>query len=93
MNEFKLFISGETARSEKIIADLDSFLEAKFGREYNLRIIDVIKSPHMALKDGILATPTLVKVNPPMKKVLGNFSDIGIALEKLGIHLLPKTPV
>ncbi len=92
MYEFKLFISGETDRTRKILADLGSFLTAEFGREYNLRVTDVIKDPQMAQEDGILATPTLVKANPPMKRIIGDLSDMGIVLERLCIHPPPNHP-
>jgi len=91
MNEFKLFISGETARSRKIVADLESILSVVFGSGYTLWIIDVIKNPLLAQEDGIMATPTLMKADPPMKRIFGDFCDIEKVLERLGIHLSPDT--
>lgn len=89
MNEFKLFISGENDRTRKIIADIGPCLTAVFGKEYTLSVVDVITNPHIATQEGILATPTLVKVSPPKKKVFGNFTDILNILEQLGFQLPP----
>ncbi|MBC8440413.1 MAG: hypothetical protein H8D87_12105 [Deltaproteobacteria bacterium] len=87
MDEFKLFISGETAKTDKIFSALEFCLTAVFGDAYSLQKIDVIKNPLMAQADGVMATPTLVRMNPPMKRVLGDFSDMTKILESLNIHM------
>ncbi len=92
MDEFKLFISGESAKTEKIITSLEFCLTAVFGNAYTLQKIDVIKNPLTAQEDGIMATPTLFRKTPPMKRVLGDFSDIAKILEHLNIHLPLNTP-
>jgi len=92
MDEFKLFISGETVANKKIFSDLERCLTLVFGDAYTLQMIDVIKNPLMAQADGIMATPTLVRMNPPMKRVLGDFSDRTKILESLDIHLPLDTP-
>lgn len=92
MDEFKFFISGETAGTQKIFSALEFCLTAVFGSAYTLQVIDVIKNPLMAQEDGIMATPTLVRMNPPMKRVLGDFSDITKIFASMDIHLPPNTP-
>ena len=92
MDEFKLFISGENTRTDTIFKGLEFCLTAVFGNAYTLQKIDVIKNPLMAQEDGIIATPTLVRMNPPMKRVLGDFSDMTKILASMDIYLPLNMP-
>ena len=50
--------------------------EEKFGGQYNLEIIDIIKSPQKIITDKVFATPTLIKVQPkPEIKIIGSFRN------------------
>ncbi|MBI4775337.1 MAG: circadian clock protein KaiB [Deltaproteobacteria bacterium] len=90
MFEFMLFISGQSARSRRIISDLESFLSDELGGQYTLRIVDVIEHPHIAQENGILATPTLLKTSPPPKRILGDLSGKRKVLDQLGLGPRPK---
>ena len=44
--------------------------------EHELEIVDLLKHPQRALADGIIVTPTLLKLLPlPVQRVIGNLSD------------------
>lgn len=90
MDEFKLFISGENAKTQHIFTTLEFCLTMVFGSAYTLQMVDVIKNPLMAQADGIMATPTLFRKTPPMKRVLGDFSDVEKILAQMDIHLPPN---
>jgi circadian clock protein KaiB len=90
MYEFRLYVSGEGGKSRRLISDLQSFLEAKLGGQYSLQIIDVAEGPHKAHGDEVLATPTLVKVNSPRKKVIGDLREMEKVFECLGIRPTPS---
>ncbi|MFH1156607.1 MAG: circadian clock KaiB family protein [Pseudomonadota bacterium] len=92
MNEFKMFIAVSTVKTRKIVSDIEIFLTMVFGKEYTLRVIEVIQDPQTAREDGILATPTLVKTKHPMTRVFGDFSDMKKVLKGLGISLPPDAP-
>ncbi|NJK85371.1 MAG: hypothetical protein HC906_04765 [Bacteroidales bacterium] len=54
---------------------LKSFLEANFNGEYSLETIDILTSPELAIKDNILASPTLIKEKPnPPKRIVGGLN-------------------
>ncbi len=54
---------------------------------YELIIHNVLINPEEAVKAGIIATPTLVKVEPePTKSVFGNLSDPQRILRGLGLE-------
>lgn len=71
---FRLFISGSTTATERILKNLHQFLEQSLNHPYTLKVIDVIQHPEAAELDQISATPTLVRVYPhPMRRIVGNF--------------------
>ena len=85
----KLYVTGQTANSEKAIQNLEDILRNELNALYSLEVIDVEKNPKLAEKDKILATPTLVKVlPPPVRKIVGDLSDKKKVL--LGLDLTPE---
>jgi circadian clock protein KaiB len=72
----KLYVTGQTASSQRAIANIRSLFGGPFGEEYDLVVIDVLEQPQLAEEDRILVTPTLIKqVPPPPRRVLGDLSD------------------
>lgn len=88
----KLYITGQTPRSERAIANLRRICDDAFGAEYELVIIDVLEQPHLAEADKIMVTPTLVKqIPPPARRVLGDLSDTGRVLSELRVESSPHS--
>jgi circadian clock protein KaiB len=90
MNKIKLrlYITGKTAKSERTIANLVKICERDLKGLYELQIIDILESPHLAENEKILATPTLIKeVPPPLRRVIGDLSNPEKVL--LGLDLSP----
>lgn len=53
----------------------------------SLEVIDCLSEPLRALGDGILVTPTLVKLNPlPAQTIIGTLSDAAALAAALGIE-------
>lgn len=72
----KLYISGNTLRSRRAIANLQAFCDRELPDKSIVEIIDVMKSPEIAEVEKILITPTLVKVSPePQERIIGDLSD------------------
>ena len=82
----KLYIAGNTPNSLRALKMLKNIMEQEFKGVYALKVIDVIKNPHLAEEDKILAIPTLSKVLPlPVRRIIGDLSDrekvlIGLSL-------------
>ncbi len=86
MYELKLYVIGRTPKSVDVIEELVRLLEDALDGHYDLEVIDIIESPELAEKDGILATPTLEKVSPePVRKIIGDLSDKERVLLVLGL--------
>jgi circadian clock protein KaiB len=72
----KLFVTGQTPRSELAIENLHRICEEEFQNEYELIVIDISQHPQLAEDDKILATPTVIKeLPPPIRRIIGALSD------------------
>jgi circadian clock protein KaiB len=83
---FRLYVAGETRNSRMAVANLAEIRQAYRLDHYELEIIDILKDPLVAIRDGILVTPTLVRLCPePVCKIVGNLSERSIVLQALGL--------
>jgi circadian clock protein KaiB len=86
-HRFKLYVTGETPRSARAIANLRRICADALPEAHEIAIIDVLEQPHLAEQDRVLVTPTLIKeVPPPARRVLGDLSDAEQVLWGLQIH-------
>ena len=88
----KLYITGQTPRSQRAIANLRRICEGELRGLYEMVVIDVLERPQLAEDEKILATPTLVKELPlPIRRIIGDLSDTDRVL--IGLDLLPAPPM
>jgi circadian clock protein KaiB len=74
---FILYISSQTSNSIQAEANLKALCLANFPDNHHIEIVDVFQHPQRALADGIIVTPTLVKLAPgPKQVIMGNLSNI-----------------
>lgn len=84
MNEFKLYVSGNSAYTLDIITRFETFLNTKFPGKYTLIVVDVIENPHLAEDDEIIITPTLIRVAPqPTRRITGDIEGHELTFEML----------
>jgi circadian clock protein KaiB len=85
----RLYVSGNAPNSVCAIANAKAFCAEHFASRHHLEIVDLLAQPLRALEDGILVTPTLVKLAPlPVQRVIGNLSDTHQLLLALRGHAL-----
>lgn len=66
----------DVAHHEAIINELHSTLEATYGHNGILEVIDVLSMPEKAVENDVFATPMLVRKLPqPIKKLLINIAS------------------
>ncbi|HEX5271778.1 MAG TPA: circadian clock protein KaiB [Gemmataceae bacterium] len=86
----KLYVTGQTPRSLRAIANLRALCEEELKGEYELFVIDVLERPQLAEDEKILATPTVVKELPtPMRRIIGDLSDSERVLLGLDLRTVP----
>jgi len=80
--KFRLYLSLPTPTSLRARSDLDAILAGlgDCARNISIETIDVTAHPLKGLRDGIIATPTLIRCGgghtlPP---IVGDFSDSGL---------------
>jgi circadian clock protein KaiB len=74
--ELRLYIAGQTPRSQAAISNLKKICDEHAGANYRIEVIDLLKNPALAKDHQILAIPTLVRSLPvPIRKIIGDLSD------------------
>jgi len=88
----KLYITGQTPKSERAIANIRRICERDAQEKYELVIIDILEQPELAEEAKILATPTLTKeLPPPLSRVIGDLADIDKVLLGLDMETVTRT--
>jgi circadian clock protein KaiB len=83
---FKLYIAGQTIRSEKAINAFRHLCEERLKDDYLLEIINILDTPERAEEDRILATPTLIRELPlPVRRIIGDLSDTNTVISVLNL--------
>jgi circadian clock protein KaiB len=73
---FRLYVAGNAPNSLRAIANAKALCAEHFAARHVLEVVDLLKDPRRALADGIIVTPTLLKLRPlPVRRVIGNLSD------------------
>ncbi|MFO0750509.1 MAG: circadian clock KaiB family protein [Myxococcota bacterium] len=72
----RLYVAGQAPNSLSALSRARALCAEHFAGAYALEVVDVLKHPARALADGVIVTPTLVKLLPlPVVRVVGNLSD------------------
>jgi circadian clock protein KaiB len=86
--QLRLYVTDSTPKSLSAFANLKEVCETHLKGRYHITVIDLVKQPHLAKGDQILAIPTVVRQLPkPVRTILGNLSDTERVL--VGLDLRP----
>jgi circadian clock protein KaiB len=91
--ELTLFVSGASDLAARAIANARRMCEANCPGQYHLSVVDIHEDPKSLIAYNLLATPTLVKIEPPpVRRVVGDLSqaDRVILLLDLPNRSVPK---
>lgn len=85
--EFVLYVADTTPRSIIATDNLRNLCRQYLKGNCRITVIDIVKEPGRALKNEILATPTLVRLLPgPPKTVIGTLANTEHVLNALEIR-------
>ncbi|MEK7361959.1 MAG: circadian clock KaiB family protein, partial [Pseudomonadota bacterium] len=62
--QLRLYVTDSTPKSLSAFANLNKFCETHLKGRYRITVIDLVKQPHLAKGDQILAIPTVVRKLP-----------------------------
>lgn len=75
----RLYVAGQSPNSTAALANLREMLPegGTAGGPVELEVVDVLLDPIRALSDGIIVSPTLVRLFPlPVVRIVGRLSDL-----------------
>ena len=74
--QLRLYVMDQTPKSLTAFANLKKLCESQLKGCYRITVIDLVKQPHLAKGDQILAIPTVVRKLPkPVRTIIGNLSN------------------
>jgi circadian clock protein KaiB len=83
---FRLYVAGDAQNSTVAMNNLTALCREHLDGRHEIEVIDVFEDPQRALDDGIMMTPTVVRVDlTPMRKVVGNLSESAWVVHALGL--------
>jgi circadian clock protein KaiB len=91
--QLRLYVAGKTPRSEAAFRNLETLCETHLKGQYAIEVVDLLLNPQLARGDQIFAVPTLVRqLPPPVKKIIGDLSNVERVLVGLDLRPVRKAP-
>ena len=88
----RLYVAGATDKSRQAVQRVHRMCDEELKDNCDLEVIDLYQQPALARDHQIVATPTLVvKFPPPMRRFIGNLSNIMGLFVKLDLGTNGKT--
>lgn len=82
----RLYVAGPSLSSTRAVEVVRTICDEHLRDRYDLEVVDVYQQPLLALREGIMTVPTLVRLSPaPVRRMLGHLSDTRRVL--LGLDL------
>lgn len=89
--KFRLYVAGDAQNSAQAVANLTAICHTYLPDRHDIEVVDVFREPKRALADGILMTPTLVKLSPsPVRRIVGTLSQTQPVLQALGLETVDR---
>ncbi|HEX2015750.1 MAG TPA: circadian clock KaiB family protein [Solirubrobacteraceae bacterium] len=86
----RLYVAGSGLHSEVAERNVRELCASLEPGSCELEVVDVSTAPELADEDRILATPTLVKRDPPpTRKVIGDLGDRELLMQTLSLPAPP----
>lgn len=81
----RLYVAGNAPNSVRSIVNIKAICAEHFSSS-ELEIVDLLEEPDRGMADGIVVTPTLLRVLPvPVLRLVGDLSDTSQVLQSLVI--------
>jgi circadian clock protein KaiB len=85
--KFRLYVAGDAQNSAQAVVNLRALCRVYIPDRHEIEIIDVFRNPKRVLAEGILMTPTLVKLAPfPVCRIVGTLADTPTLVQSLGLE-------
>jgi circadian clock protein KaiB len=86
--KFRLYVAGDAQNSAQATTNLTAFCQTYLKNRHEIEVVNVFKHPKRALSEGILMTPTLVKLSPTPapQRIVGTLSQTQPLLRAFGLE-------
>lgn len=85
--QLRLYVLDSAPKSIAAFVNLKKFCETHLKGRYHITVIDLLKHPHLAKGDQILAIPTMVcRLPKPVRTLIGTLSDTARVLVGLDLR-------
>jgi circadian clock protein KaiB len=85
--QLRLYVAGQSPRSLNAFANLQRVCDEHLESRYEIEVVDLVESPHLAAEHEIIAIPTLVRRVPaPTRKLIGDLSNLDRVLTGLQLQ-------
>jgi circadian clock protein KaiB len=82
----RVYVAGETGRSRSAVQNLKKVCEKELPGQYRIEVIDVSKTPQVAIENNLIALPAVFRTLPsPVRKFVGNWADEDYKLVGFGL--------
>ncbi len=86
---FRLYVAGQSVHSTRALENLRALCREYAPDAHRIEVVDVLREPLRALKEGVIVTPTLVRLEPaPVLRIFGNLGDRPTVVATLGWETL-----
>ncbi|HUF86624.1 MAG TPA: circadian clock KaiB family protein [Thermohalobaculum sp.] len=83
---FRVYVATAAEASAVAVANLAAHCRTHLADRHDIEVVDVCREPLRALTDGVLVTPTLVKLAPlPEQRIFGTLAETPSLLNALGL--------
>jgi circadian clock protein KaiB len=80
------YVVARTPRGLNAFANLMRVCEENLSGRHEIRVVDLLEEPALAIADQVVAVPTVVRRTPaPVRRVVGDLSDTDRVLH--GLHI------
>ena len=89
----RLYVANHDVTSVKATTIIEQVLRDYLPHGSTLDVVDILSDPQRGVDDGILVTPTLIKLAPsPLRRIFGDMSDRPKLLAALGLAESDRRP-
>jgi len=83
---FRLYVAGEAPNSVLALRNLKTICKTFYPDDCQIDVVDVLLSPERAWADGVIVTPTVMRIAPgSVVRIMGNLSDTEQVLNALNL--------
>ena len=88
-HRFRLYLAGHTQTSKDAFREVKDLCQKVLPGRHRIEIVDILRHPERAAKEGITMTPALVRLEPkPIKKIVATFGLAEELMQTLQLEMI-----